>query len=163
MHKKTWSSLCASQLLLGTGLALECGWYTQWHSFGENELPLSQQIPTANSFLVRGRTLPTSPSQCWDCLLWTYAGLVHAVSSEFICASVPSCLKMLFRQALSPVRCWGQRADTQPNQSSWPYLDSMLSGLKLFPASCTVEFTVCMLLQCLGQLLQNLRVPWQQV
>lgn len=37
--------------------ALECGWYTQWHSAG-GKFFLFQQVSIANSFLVRGNLCP---------------------------------------------------------------------------------------------------------
>lgn len=39
----------------------EWGWYTQYHSTGENWFSFSQQMSTANNFLVRGRTLCLLP------------------------------------------------------------------------------------------------------
>lgn len=49
-------------------------------TLGENEFSFSQQIPIANSFLVRGGTLPTSP-QCWDCACFEPVQALHMLSA----------------------------------------------------------------------------------
>lgn len=60
---KTLGLFCGGQLLLGTGLLLECGWYTQCHANGENEFPLCHRFPLLiASWLVTG----SLQSQCWD-------------------------------------------------------------------------------------------------
>lgn len=44
---------CVGQFLLGMGSALECRWYTQWHSIWESGFSLWQTVSLAGSFLTR--------------------------------------------------------------------------------------------------------------
>lgn len=52
---KIQNPICVGQLFLGTKPAQDWSWHTQCHS--SEEFFLSQQLPSANGFLVRGGTL----------------------------------------------------------------------------------------------------------
>lgn len=54
MCKKPLSQFSTVKLLLGMEPTLECGWYTQWPSIGENGFPFPSRLSVAGSFLVKG-------------------------------------------------------------------------------------------------------------
>lgn len=46
--------VCVSQLLLATGPALECGWYTHWHSAGGNDFSSSSRYQLLTASWLEG-------------------------------------------------------------------------------------------------------------
>lgn len=91
-------SICIGHPLLSIRPALECGWYTQDHSTGENWFSLSQQESTANSFLFRGETMYPLPflhteDFVWLAFVWVFA---HAVNSLWVCMCICSVVTRRF-------------------------------------------------------------------
>lgn len=91
------------QLFLDMGLAQECGWYTWWHSIGENWYLLSQQVAITNSSLVRSGTLCSLPllsAGTWSglTLYWSRA-CCHSLCAFYVCWSYG------FQEMLFPWSC----------------------------------------------------------
>lgn len=60
-HRKSWAAFCVDQLLHDMGLALECLWYTQSYSIGENTFSPSQKMSISSTFVFRGGSLCPFP------------------------------------------------------------------------------------------------------
>lgn len=107
IHTHTHHGVCfmlANYLLLGPQPILGCGWYTQWHSIGENWLssPSKSQLETA-SWLGTGPWVYFCFLVLEFCLVWVSVGLEHAVT---ICVSSYeselSCVQKVLSLASSP-------------------------------------------------------------
>lgn len=75
--QKLWGPLCIVQLFFGMDPALECGWYSQWHSFGKNLFSPYQQLSIAKAFLVRGGN--------WFSFTIFYAGILPGLNLCMSC------------------------------------------------------------------------------
>lgn len=74
------------------GPTLECGWYSQWHSPGENWV-----CPLQTAFWLGEELWSIYPQVLGHVMAWTCAGLVHdATSFEFMHAPVLSIWKIPF-------------------------------------------------------------------
>ena len=77
------------------GLALKCGWYTQWHSIGKNMFPFASRFQLLRVlWLLIASRIPFLLSVLGLSLAWPYAGCACCPSPcEFTYASLLLCLE----------------------------------------------------------------------